>query len=218
MKDVKYYQALEKILHDFVSRRVVECNEEGWLNEYRITYAEVDELMRELDSARFEEKQVDKAGQTGEKTEHPEAGLRDLQEQLLGSMRQVVPLMMLTPHLRRIEEALKKSAAADLARGIVECERFLLEIPDDVISQAVAARKERIRGYRDKLVELELDLAVLSKFHFGEGEVSFDVKPGTVATLIEISHRADGLPPDSPSEMVVIWIPTGQVKELKDKL
>ena len=107
MKEVEYYQALEKILREFTLHRArLHLQDEGWLTDYPMNTAEIDGLMRELDSARFEEKDAHKARQTGEKTEHPEAELNHLQKQLLDSI-EIVPLMMLTPHLRRIEDALK---------------------------------------------------------------------------------------------------------------
>lgn len=125
--------------------------------------------------------------------------------------------------LGSVEKSVRRSAQADLVRAIIDCERLLVEIQgyeikSELEAQAALSSKDRVSRYLDKLIELELDLAVLARFHFDEGEVCFYVKPGTVATLIQIEHRAKGLPSDSHSGLVAIWIPTNQVKELKDKL
>ena len=64
-----------------------------------------------------------------------------------------------------------------------------------------------------------LSLAVLEKYHFYEGEFGFSVESGTEATLIHFTHRLEGEASggEHPDE-VLIWIPTGMVKDLKAAL
>lgn len=118
-----------------------------------ISNEEIDDLLEKFEKAQRPGEENEEAPETDDHVEPlltPDER-KDIRRRVLGSMSQVVPLMMLGPVLRRIESVLSKGAEADVLGALFFAES---ELEANARRPGVGDRGRRLSGYLERLKEL----------------------------------------------------------------
>lgn len=109
---------------------------------------EIDLTLEQLDEAR---KIPDEPAEEEASGGHSEDELRSIQRHILGNIGDFMPMfagVLYSRYLPGMVDALGKSAEADIVRAIIDCERFMAQLPDEI------DRGNRIIDYLERLRDL----------------------------------------------------------------
>lgn len=140
------HEAIYAILRQFALAHTYVCVSDVRFDDFRSSN-EIDLIVERIEN-------IQKANQIADRLAEEEHA-KDTTRTLLRNL-DIGPLLAGTfyaRYLRAIEEALKKSAEADIVRAIIDCERFLVEVPDEL------DRGNRIIEYMERLRELWASLS-----------------------------------------------------------
>lgn len=123
----KEHHAIYEILRDFA---VSHLGDRGAFEQYEST-AEIEKVLQRIDQARGIREEPDEApGQEASGADY----VGNFQQWLSENADLFAPFVtstLLVRHVRAAKGALKRSAYADVVRTIIECERFMEEIPKE---------------------------------------------------------------------------------------